>query len=219
MVLAALAAMAPEARAGEDDEADEQPKRRGLIVTVDDTEDETAIPKKKGGGQAAPEEGAPESEINAYLRALNKDIRDTKADLKAAQRAGDADEALRLKDELREKKILLSDEESRLTTRDPALTAVGGTLTALGSLSLVSSVVLLFVWAGTSIDGYPDDAYGWGALGTLGGGVLGLSAGIPMIVIGTRRQVRAPDDAYQVVPELAPGGYRPAVGLTMSLSF
>ena len=126
---------------------------------------------------------------------------------------------MRLKEELRDKKALLKDEERRLTTRDVGLIAGGGVLTGLGALSLVSSVVLIFVYAGSSIDGNPDDEYGWASLATLGGGVLGLSAGIPMIVVGSRRGPREADDVETYGREELPSSHGPAVGLTKSLAF
>jgi hypothetical protein len=165
-----------------------------------------------------PAEGASETEINAYLRALKKDVRDTQIAQKQASRAGDADEAMRLKEELRDKKALLKDEESRLLSRDVGLIAGGGVLTGLGGLSLLSSLVLVCVYGLSAVDGNAEDEYGWASLATLGGGALGLGAGIPMIVIGSRKSTRGADDEYEYARPLTPGG-GPQVGLTLSLSF
>jgi hypothetical protein len=222
VILGALMIVPLRAHAGEDDDETDTPKRRGLVVTVEDNDDVDAAPpraKKRGDSATAPDDGASESEINAYLRGLKKDVRDTQIAAKQAARAGDADEAIRLKEELRDKKAFLKDEERRLTSRDVGLIAGGGVLTGLGSLSLLSSVVLIFVYAGSSIDGNPEDEYGWASLATLGGGVLGLSAGIPMIAVGSRRGPRESDDVDTYGREQAPTGHGPAVGFTMSLSF
>jgi hypothetical protein len=218
LVLGVLMALPTQAHADEDDEEAEKPKRRGLIVTVEDNDDVADGPApKKRAPFAPPVEGAPESEINAYLRELKKDVRDTQIAAKEAARAGDADEAMRLKEELRDKKALLKDETARLTTRDVGLIAGGATLTGLGCISLVSSFVLIVVYGVSAADGDADHEYGWASLGTLGGGVLGLSAGIPMIVVGSRRQVRGSEEEY--ARDLAPTGQKPRVGFTMSLSF
>lgn len=218
MTLLGLTVAIP-AHAYADDDDEEKPKRRGLIVTVEDNDDvDAGIKRKKGATSLTPPaDDASESEINAYLRELKKDVRDTQLAAKEAARAGDADEAIRLKEELRDKKALLKDEESRLMSRDVGLIAGGGVLTGLGGLSLLSSVVLLCVWGFSSLDGDPEEEYGWGALGTVGGAALGLGAGIPMIVVGRKKEPRGYDDADTY--GRLPSGGAPRVGLSVGFSF
>jgi hypothetical protein len=213
-VLAAVTALAPVA-AAEDDE--DRPKKKKLIVTVEDNDEITPVEQaKKKAARRAPEVGDSEAEIKAYLRELDADVRSIQLDLRAARQGSDGDEVLRLEKELQAAKALRSDEEDRLTTKEPGLVAGGATLTALGGASLVSSLVLLVVWGFSAIDGNDEEEYGWGALGTLGFGVIGLSAGIPMVVAGNKRRPRDPDEeAFR----LAPDGVRPAVGLTVRVSF
>jgi hypothetical protein len=222
--------------------ADEPPpeKKKRLIVTVEDTKpddgEEPAKPKKKQVREAVPDESSSEAEINAYLRKLRRELRDAQADLKAAKRGDDGEEVLRLEGEVRELKETVKDEESRLTTKDGGLVAGGAVLTALGSVSLVSSLVLVFVWPLTALDGNINEEYGWGALGCFVGGAVGLAAGIPMIVTGNRRVPRGDggDGEYEYLeegltvlprvgvspalgPDGAPGGAY--VGLTVSGAF
>lgn len=211
--------------------------RKGLVVTVEDNdvvaaeeaaraadeeEEEAPAPKKKKKRQSdasfAPGPESSEAEIDAYLRELNADVRDTQADLKDAKRADDADEVDRLERELRDRKELLRDEKDRLTTTQPGLVAGGAVLTALGGVSLVSSLVLLVVWPLSGVDGHFDDEYGWGALGCLLGGAAGLGAGIPMIVAGTRRTPRAGADYYEEA-KLPPMPAGPRVGVTFTIPF
>ena len=207
-VVTALACLAPHAAFG--DEADEdRPAKRQMIVTVEDTQ---AVPKAKPRTRhPAPPQGASEEDINAYLRALRKDVRDAQRVLREAD---DAEDEPRLKDELREKKSLLSDEENRLTTKDTGMVAGGATLTALGGASLVASLFLAIGWGLSGLDGRIDEKYGWASLGCLGGGVLGISTGIPLLIAGNTRRPREVEEAF-----LLPLPAKPAVGLTMSLSF
>ncbi len=218
------------------EDAPEKPKK-GLVVTVEDNdvvaaeearaaaeedeEVEAPAPKKKKRKQQvsdAPGPDASEAEIDAYLRELNSDVRNTQADLKDAKRADDADAVYELERELRDQKDLLRDEKDRLTTTQPGLVAGGAVLTALGGVSLVSSLVLLIVWPLTGVDGHFDDEYGWGSLGCLLGGAAGLGAGIPMIVAGTRRTPRSGGDYYEEaqLPSIPQG---PRVGFSFTVPF
>lgn len=221
---------APSAALADDDE--DKPKKK-LIVTVEDNDvvaaeeeaaaredvEEEPAPKKKKKKRVdadAPDLNSSEAEIDAYLRELDRDVRDTAADLKAAKRSDDGDEVMRLESELRYRKALLSDEKDRLTETNPGLVAGGAVLTGLGGVSLVSSLVLLVVWPLTGVDGHFDDEYGYGALGCLIGGTVGLSAGIPMIVSGARRTPRGDggyDDAFLMPPQ------GPRVGVTFGVPF
>jgi hypothetical protein len=192
--------------------ADEPPpeKKKRLIVTVEDTKPDARV------RDAVPDENASESEINAYLRKLRRDLRDAQADLKAAKRGGDdAEEIMRLDGEVRELKETLKDEESRLTTKDGGLIAGGAVLTAFGSVALLSSLVLVVAWPLTALDGNINEEYGWGALGCFVGGAVGLAAGIPMIVTGNRRVPRG-DGEYEYIEEgltvLPKVGASPALG-------
>jgi hypothetical protein len=201
--------------------ADEPPqdKKKRLIVTVEDTKpdegEEPAKPKKQRVREAVPDENSSEAEINAYLRRLRRDLRDAQADLKVAKRGDDGDEVLRLEGEVRELKEMVKDEESRLTTKDGGLIAGGAVLTALGSVSLLSSLVLVVAWPLTAIDGNINEEYGWAALGCFVGGAVGLAAGIPMIVTGNRRVPRG-DGEYEYLEEgltvLPRVGASPALG-------
>ncbi len=215
-VFAAGLALAATPAAHADEEA---PKKKKLIVTVDDNEDTTTVVKKKKAATATPEPGASEAEIIAYIRELRKDVRSTQAELNAARASDDADSVLRLREELKEKKQFLKEEESRLYSKDSGLIAGGAVLTALGGISLVSSFVLVIVWPLTAIDGNIEDEYGWGALGCLGGGVLGLSAGIPMIVAGNKRTVTGADEFEEASWQLPTPGRGPTAGLTLRFSF
>jgi hypothetical protein len=185
----------------------------GFVVADDDEPADEGPARRPAEGVAAPAEGASEAEIFAYIRALKKDVRDAQRELKEAKRDGDSAEVARLTDELRDKKLTLSDEESRLTTSDPGLVAGGAVLTGLGGVSLLSGLVLLFVWPLTAIDGHVNDEYGYAALGCAAGGVVGLGAGIPMIVVGKRKEVRYPDEEALAPPD---GDY---VGLTFGGTF
>ncbi len=220
--------------------AEDAPKpKKGLTVTVEDNDvvaaeeaeaaasqkEEEPAPKKKRkkrkeAVQDAPGDDASEAEIDAYLRELNSDVRDTAADLKAARRADDADEVDRLDRELRDKKELLRDEKDRLTTTEPGLVAGGAVLTAFGGIALVTSLVLLITWPLTAVDGHVNDEYGWGSLGCVIGGTVGLSAGIPMIVAGTRRTPRGGGgEPYYDEASLAPIPAGPKVGLSFTIPF
>lgn len=218
MVLLSPAAVAPHAGAGEEEDDDARPNRRRMVVTVEDTEDETvAAPTKRDGPVAAPEQSAPESEIDAYLLRLKTDVLDARIALKEAKRADDDEEALRLRDELKQKQLLLKDEERRLANPDTGLIGGGATFTALGGISLVSSVVLLVMWTSSGLGGHSEPAYGWASLATLGGGALGLGAGIPMIAIGRQRRGRESEDV--LARPLVPGADHSPVGMTFSASF
>lgn len=200
--------------------ADEEapPKKRRFVVTVEDN-DAPQTPKKKTSAiPTPPEAGAPEAEVVEYIRALRRDVRTTQADFNAARASDDADEVLRLREELKEKKQFLSEEESRLYPKDTGLVAGGAILTALGSASLLSSLILLIGWPISGVDGDFDDELGWASLGCLGGGVLGLGAGIPMIVTGNKRTVRGADDVDDASrgPALPRGR---TVGLTLEVRF
>lgn len=186
---------------------EEEPQERPVVVV-----------QKPSSAPTAPPDGASEAEIFAYLRALKKDIRDTQTDLSDAKRDDDDAEVARLKEELKERKIILKEEQDRLTTIDAGLVAGGGVLTGLGSLSLLSSVVLLVVWPMTGIDGDVNDEYGWASLACLGGGAVGLGAGIPMIVAGKRREIRYDEyeEARTTIPVPSLG---PTAGVHMTLSF
>ncbi len=186
-------------------------KKKRLVVTVEDTKpedvEESAASKpvkakpSRREAEVVPDEDSSEAEINAYLRRLRRDLRDAQADLKAAKRGDDGDEVLRLEGEVRELREMVKDEESRLTTKDGGLIAGGAVLTALGSVSLLSSLVLVVAWPLTAIDGNINEEYGWAALGCFVGGAVGLAAGIPMIVTGNRRVPRGDGGDYEYVEE------------------
>lgn len=199
---------------------DEPPKKRRFVVTVEDN-DAAQSPKKKGTSAIPPppEAGAPEAEVVAYIRALRKDVRATQADFNAARSSDDADEVLRLREELKEKKQFLSEEESRLYPKDTGLVAGGAILTALGSASLLSSLILLIGWPISGVDGHVDDELGWASLGCLGGGVLGLGAGIPMIVTGNKRTVRGADEVDAAALGVPPPPRGRTAGITFRITF
>jgi hypothetical protein len=218
----------------------EESERSGkrMVVTVEDNatvDAETAAqaeraaqaespppPRKKGKKAASerpPEVDAPEVEIDAYLRRLSKELREAQADLRAARREDDADEVMRLDNEVRDRKELLADERDRLTTTQPGLVAGGAVLTVLGGVSLVASLALLIGWPISGVEGEINDTYGWASLGCLIGGTVGLSAGIPMISAGARRVPRGEGGEVPIEDAWFSPPTAPRVGLTFSAAF
>lgn len=205
-----------------DDEEEAPRKKRRMIVTVEDNdaegeaedgqEEEEDAPKK---GRAAPNVGDPPEEIRAYLAKLDAKVRTLKAKLKSAKRSGDADRILELESDLAEAKARQEAERDRLTERNVGMIAGGATLVGLGSASFLTSFVLLVGWGLSAADGYPDDEYGWASLGCLAGGVVGIAAGTPILVIGLNREPREPEEAAF----LAPGRPDYATGLTLTVPF
>ncbi len=213
------------------EEAERSGKR--MVVTVEDNatvdaeaaaqQAESPPPRKKRKAEAreqrAPDVDAPEVEIDAYLRRLSKELREAQADLRAARREDDADEVMRLDNEVRDRKELLADERDRLTTTQPGLVAGGAVLTVLGGVSLVASLALLIGWPISGVEGEINDTYGWASLGCLIGGTVGLSAGIPMISAGARRVPRGEGGEVPIEDAWFSPPTAPRVGLTFTANF
>ncbi len=181
----------------------------------EEQEEEQEAPKKKKKKLVAPEVGAPPDEVEAYLRKLEDRRRKLKERQKAARRSGDEEQEAALSEKLADADALYKSERDRLTERDVGMIAGGATLVGLGAASFAASLVALIGWGVSAIDGYPDDEWGWASLGCLGGGVLGISVGVPLIVIGSKREPRSPEYAGGLP---APGaGFVP--GVTLSWSF
>ena len=209
-----------------DDDDDEQPKRRRMIVTVEDNEDvedEEEEAPTKSNAPAAPDPGDPPEEIRAYLDYLKERTRSLKDRMKVARRSGNgwieenfapSDEA-QLSGELAKAQVKYESERERLTERNTGMIAGGATLIGLGGASFIASIVLVCGWGLSGIDGDPDDEYGWGALGTLVGGFVGIGAGTPLLVIGLSRTPKSGPDSAALPPP--PVGFTP--GLTVSIPF
>jgi len=219
LALGATVAAAPCAFADDDDE---QPKkRRRMIVTVEDNEDveseeeEEEEAKSKSRAPDAPDPGDPPEEINAYLDYLKERTRSLKDRIKIARRTGNEDQEAELSGELVKAQVKYESERDRLTERNTGMIAGGATLVGLGAASFLASIVLVCGWGLSGIDGNPDDEFGWGALGTLVGGFVGIGAGTPLLVIGLSRSPKSGPDAASTPP--APVGFTP--GLTVSIPF
>lgn len=142
-----------------------------------------------------PHVGASEGWIDDYLRHLRVEV-----DLLRYQRsiAIHRDDRARLEEEIRDMDEHWSDEVQRLTRRDSGLIAVGSTLTGAGGALLVSSLFLGFAYALSDFqlcvwsceDKPKDEGLRTAMVGTLVGGLLGVSAGGPDP--RARRPPRAP---------------------------
>lgn len=219
VVTAALPVEVAEA-APPDDEAEEAeevvvpaqsaPATKQVIVVVQ----QPAPTEAPAAPSGVPRVGDSAERIDAYLSDLKQEVRRKKDALRDAKRDGEGeDEAERA---LREADIHYKEERDRLTQQEPGLIAGGAVLTSAGAVSFVASGVLLVVWLVSSVDLNPDDKYGWASLACLGGGFLGLGAGIPMIVIGAQR---TPRDPYEALLAPRPVGFAPPLGLTATWSF
>jgi hypothetical protein len=218
LVGGATLAAAPCAFADDDDERPK--KRRRMIVTVEDNdevdgEDEEEEAKTKSNAPDAPDPGDPPEEIRAYLDYLKERTRSLKNRMKVARRTGNEDEEAELSGELAKAQVQYESERERLTERNTGMIAGGATLIGLGSASFLASIVLVCGWGLSGIDGNPDDEFGWGALGTLVGGFVGIGAGTPLLVIGLQRNPRSGPDSGALPPP--PVGFTP--GLTVSIPF
>lgn len=217
-VLGGSILLVPSSARGDDDEDDAPRKKRRMIVTVEDNdaegdaEEAEDAPKKK---RRAPEVGDPPEEIREYIAKLDAKVRALKAKLKSAKRSGDADRILELESDLAEAKARYESERDRLTERNVGMIAGGATLVGLGSASFVASLVLVIGWGLSAIDGNPEDEYGWASLGCLAGGVVGVAAGTPILVIGLNREPREPSEAHLRTPARTEF----ATGLTMTVPF
>ncbi len=201
------------------EEEEEAPrKKRRMVVTVEDDEDveeEDEAPRKGRKKREAPEIGAPAAEVEAYLGELKAENAILKDRLKQAKRSGDDEAVAELLRESAEANALYKAERDRLTTQNPGMIAGGATLIGLGGVSFVASIVLVAGWGLSGIDGNTDDEWGWGALGCLAGGVVGIGAGTPLLVIGLIREPKSPTDAKATPP--TPIGV--GSGLTLTVPF
>jgi hypothetical protein len=136
--------------------------------------------------------------------------------MKEAERAGDGDEAMELRRELAQESSFYDRERDRLTERDTGLIAGGATLTAIGGISMVSSIILLAVYGLSAVDGNADDEYGWASLGTLFGGIAGLAGGGAMLGVGLARR---PKETAQQWMTPTVGDIAPTPGLTLTWQF
>ncbi|NUO47615.1 MAG: hypothetical protein HOV80_02035 [Polyangiaceae bacterium] len=186
--------------------ADEPRKKKRMTVTVEDNEDvdqeETEAVtiktnRRKRKRPDPPEIGAPPAEVEVYLSELKAEADIAKERAKAARRSDDEAE-LRL--EAEEAKVFYTVERDRLTERNVGMIAGGGTLVGLGVASFVASFVLVIGWGISAIDGDADDEYGWASLGCLGGTLVGIGAGVPLIVIGSIREPKQASDAKVTAP-------------------
>lgn len=144
-----------------------------------------------------------EGEVILYLEQVRSRIDAIKLKIRDV-RASDYDDTA-LQEELRAANEYYKAERARLTTTDGGMIAGGATLTAIGSLSLVSSLFLALAYglSGGIFGGSKDDGLGTAALVTLGVGVAGLAGGIPLLAVGLRRVPR--DGATAGVPRLFVG--------------
>ncbi|NUP07910.1 MAG: hypothetical protein HOW73_17835, partial [Polyangiaceae bacterium] len=169
------------ARADDSPEDGESEKEELVVRKVhldrdDDSEEKVVIVKKKGH-RKAPEVGDDPEVIEEYLDDLKEQRRDLRAQLKEANRDGDADLADQLKEELRELDKLEKEEQGRLTTSNRGLVAGGAVLVAAGGVSLIASIAFLLVAENQrGVSGY--DAGGWSCLAL---GIGGIAGGSPMI--------------------------------------
>lgn len=216
------ASFAPSSALADEDEAPR--KKRRMIVTVEDNDkvddEEVGEPSEEEAAPAerrAPRVGDSPDEIREYLAGLEDRVRRLKAKLKAAKRGDDADRLLEVEADLAEAKARLDAERERLTERNAGMIAGGATLIGLGSISFVASVVLVIGWGVSAVDGYPDDEWGWGSLGCLAGGVVGIAVGVPVLVGGLKREPREVEDAMVLPPTRT--GFTPGLSLTFPLSF
>ena len=145
----------------------------------------TAAPSVAEAAPKRPAVGDDPVEITMYLQELDDRAKDLKEQLKDARREQDWDRAAGLEAEYVEARQLYKKESGRLTSTDRGLVAGGATLVGIGGVSLLTSLGLALAFAGTD-----DEAFGWAALATLGGGVIGVSAGGPMLSIGLEKRVR-----------------------------
>lgn len=201
-----------------DDDDDDAPKKKRMIVTVEDSDadEEEAEPqgRKRKRKDDPPEVGAPPAEVEMYLSELKADADMLKEKSKAAKRSGDPERAADLRLEAEEASALYKVERDRLTERNTGMIAGGGTLVGLGAASFVASFVLVIGWGLSSIDGSPNDEYGWASLGCLAGTVVGIGAGVPLIVIGSIREPKQASDAKVTPP--TPTGIGSGLKLTVA---
>ena len=150
-----------------------------------------AAPRPPAAAPPPPAVGSlDEVSLEIYLEGLKERQRQIGEELRAARRRGDAARAEALREELYTAKRRYTTERDRLTTRETGL-LIGGTVAlGLGVGSLLASGILGLLYAVSDITGPPDDDLGRAALITLGSGVLLPSAGIPMIIIGAKREPR-----------------------------
>ena len=215
-----LTFVSPSTAFGDEEEAPR--KKRRMIVTVEDNDEVEDV--EEGGSEeeaparrSAPRVGDSPDDIREYLAQLEQRVQRLKVKLKAAKRSDDAERMLEAEADLAEAKARLDAERDRLTERNPGMIAGGATLIGLGSVSFVASVVLVIGWGVSSIDGYPDDEWGWGALGCLAGGVVGIAVGTPVLVSGLKREPRELEEARTAPPTV--GGFTPGLTLTFPVSF
>jgi hypothetical protein len=213
--------IAPSTAAADDDDDDAPRKKKRMTVTVEDNEDVDAEEteavaiksNRKRKRPDPPEIGAPPAEVEVYLSELKAEADIAKEKAKAAKRSGDEDREAELRLEAQEAKAFYAVERDRLTERNVGMIAGGGTLVGLGVASFVASFVLVIGWGLSSIDGNPDDEYGWASLGCLGGTLVGIGAGTPLIVIGSIREPKQASDAKVTPP--APFGVGTGIAVTV----
>lgn len=213
----------PSVASADDDDDDAPRKKKRMTVTIEDNEDvdqeETEAvatrTNRKRKRPDPPEIGAPAGEIEIYLSQLKAEVDIAKEKAKAAKRSGDSDREAELRLDAEEAKVFYNVERDRLTERNVGMIAGGGTLVGLGVVSFVASFVLVIGWGISSIDGDPNDEYGWASLGCLGGTVVGIGAGTPLIVIGSIREPKQASDA-KVTP---PTPFGVGTGIQVSFPF
>ncbi len=214
--------MSPSVALAGDDDDDAPRKKKRMTVTIEDNEDvddeetEAVVVKsnRKRKRPDPPEIGAPPAEVEVYLSELKAEADIAKERSKAARRSGDPDREAELRMEAEEARAFYTVERDRLTERNVGMIAGGGTLVGLGVASFVASFVLVIGWGLSSIDGNPEDEYGWASLGCLGGTIVGIGAGTPLIVIGSIREPKQASDAKVTPP--APFGVGTGIALTVS---
>lgn len=157
-----------------------------LLASALTTEVATAAPKR-------PALGDDPVEINLYLSGLDEDARALREQMKEARREGELEQAAALEGEYVAARTLYKRESARLLSIDRGLVAGGATLVGVGGLSLLTSLGLAIAFAGSG-----EEAFGWSALATLGGGVLGVAAGAPMLSIGLEKRAR--QSAWEPLP-------------------
>ncbi|NUP11543.1 MAG: hypothetical protein HOW73_36320 [Polyangiaceae bacterium] len=203
-----------------DEKSDDKVEVEGDAKIGGDAEEKVVVvkKKKKRTRAEAPEVGDPPEEIDNYLQGLKEEIGDLKDRMKEARRNGDADEAIAIREELNERDRFYKDEQDRLTSRNTGLIAGGATLSALGGVSIVASLVLVIGYGLSAVDGNADDEYGWGSLACLGGGVALLGGGGAMIGVGMVRRPKEATDAW-IQPSFGAAALAPTPGLTVTWKF
>jgi hypothetical protein len=185
-----------------------------LVLALAGCDRAARAPSLPEQAMAPPPVGAPEPDITRYLEQKRRAVRDVDLRIKRAKRAGDDAALVRLRQEKEEKRKAFHAERDRLTERDDAMLATGATAIGLGGVSLITSGVLGLAYMFSGIFSPGDDNLRDAALGAAAGGLGGLSAGVPLLVLGVERTPRA-------APPSAPGpaAAAPSPGATFHVAF